>query len=97
MLIESVFGGKATVTFAACCSMNFHVIGVDVIIVLILLIVIGFIVRVVCIHIAFLVLFILLEAFSILVKCLLIVALSFGMFFLLTMVCGRSVVVLLCI
>ena len=46
--------------------------------------------------VVFLMLFILLEAFTILVKCLLVIIQFFGMFFLLAMICGRSVA-LLCV
>ena len=65
-------------------------ISVGVIIVLVLLMVVGFIVHLV----VFLILFILLEAFAILLKCLLVVVQFFGVFFLLALIGGRSVVLL---
>ena len=86
MPIKSVFGGKAVVTFVACCSTDLNVVVVNVIIVLVMLLVIGSIIHVVCIHVVFSMLFILLKAFAILVKCQLVVVRSFGVFFLLAMV-----------
>ena len=71
--MESIFGGKAAVTFAACCSTDFNVIDINVLIILLLLMIIGFVIHVVCIHNVFLVLFVLLKTFAILVKCLLVV------------------------
>ena len=96
MPVESIFGGKAAMTFAACCSTDFDVTDVNVVIMLVLLIIIGSIVRVVHIHVVFLMLFVLLEAFAILVKRLLVVVWSFVVFFLLAMI-RSCLIALLCI
>ena len=91
--MKSILGGKAVVTFAACHKMDFDMVSVNVIIVLqLLLMIIGSIVRVV----VFLMLFILLEAFAILVKLLLVIVQFFGVLFLLAMIRGW-LVALLCV
>ena len=76
--------------------MDFDVIDIDVLIMLLLLMTFGFFVHVVHLYVVFLVFFVLLKAFAILVKCLLVVIQSFGVFFLLAIICGR-LVALLCI